>query len=103
MSLALRFDSITVNPSGTITVAYTYGTAPLGGASGQAIQFASRLDAVAVKNDALNNFSFMDMLKMALAIYSIAASDSNLTGATALAGKTLTIDPTSPTAAMTYG
>ena len=104
MSLALRFDEIRVNPSGTIEVFYTYGATPLPvTASGSAMSFPSRLDAVAMKNAAINNFSFLDMLQMALAIYSIAASDPNLTGATALAGKTLTLDPTKPNGALVYG
>lgn len=103
MAYALRFDSITVNPSGTIDVFYTDGTAPLGAASGKGIQLQSRIDAVARKNNLINNFSDQEMIWMAIAIYSIAASDPNLTGATALAGKTLTFDATKPGGALVYG
>ncbi len=103
MALALRFDSIKVNPSGTIEVFYTYGPTPLPAApSGRGISFASRLDAVALKNDIIANFSPMTMLQMAVAIYSIAAADPNLTGAMALVGKTLTLDPTKPASVMSY-
>lgn len=104
MSIALRFDEIRVNPSGTIEVFYTYGATPLPAQpAGGAVQFGSRLEAVAMKNNTISNFSEMTMFQMALAIYSIAASDPNLTGATALTGKTLTLDPTKPNGALTYG
>lgn len=104
MAVALRFDSIKVNPSGTVEAFYTYGTTPLPAQpSGKGISFASRLGAVELKNAVIANFSEQTMLQMALAIYSIAASDPNLTGATALVGKTLTIDPTKPASVMVYG
>jgi len=104
MSLALRFDEIRVNPSGTIEVFYTHGTVPLPvQTSGRAIQFPSRGDAVAIKNNFVNGFSETDLIGLALAIYAAAASDPNLTGATALVGKTLTFDATKPNGALVYG
>ena len=103
MALAFRFDSIKVNADGSISVEYTHGQAPLSAkASGVGTSFNSRQSAVAMKNRILQQFDEETMMMLAMAVYSIAASDPGLTGAMALVGKTLTIDPTKPNSVMSY-
>lgn len=104
MSLALRVDDVRANQGGTVEVFYTFGTAPLPVTpAGSGVSFLSRLDVVAQKNNLLNNFSDQTLLMMGIAIYSIVATDPNLTGATALIGKTITLDPTKSNGALVYG
>ena len=103
MAIVFRFDSISVMPDGSIAVGYTFGPAPLPvEPSGLGTSFRSRLDAVAMKNRFVNGIDPEFMLQLCIAVYSIAASDPNLTGAAALVGKTLTVDPTLPNSVMRY-
>ena len=103
MSRAIRIDKVKVAANGNVFVEYTYGNAPLPvEAAGYGICFNSRLEAVAQKNRLIANFDSDEMLLFAIAIYSIAAADPNLTGASAMVGKTLTLDPTKPASVMSY-